>query len=555
MPFNWNTNVSLRTVLSNEMSVPDYQRDYAWADDEALDFYQDLMGFTRSGDQDYLFGQFIFYESGGIRYIIDGQQRIVTSTIFLSIVRNIVNGLDIDRSDDEYTMFSSTILNSIGSESVGYKLTLNGNGKVYFRDHIQKRDSAPTNGGRYRSTKNMKSVWDTLNERIRQEIEYCSDDASRFRLLSKMTRSLMDGFRISMIVTDDLAQAYTIFETLNSRGRDLEAGDLLKNFFFQSCPNDADILSERWTRMDTDLDEANTSTTQCIRCLWNSQHNFVRERGLYREVSKNLKDSGDIQSFVDTLFRLYPYYVDLCDPERATNFDESVCRIIRGLNTLNTRLYRPLIMACIRMGEDTDSVESLMESVESLIMRNIIIGPDKPNKYEGKFAEWAREVTGGTSVEEIRGRIVSLTISDDVFEAFFDKFTVKEKFARYILSEIYNHENGGEMHINDDSREVNVEHIMPKSATKWDVAEEVHDEYLHYLGNQTLLLSSDNTSASNNDFETKREVYRRSKLRQNNVYLADLSEWGPDQIKGRQRHLFEISKKRWPKYRGTEKLD
>ncbi len=50
------------------------------------------------------------------------------------------------------------------------------------------------------------------------------------------------------ITVDNELNAYTVFETLNARGLDLTATDLLKNYMFSRVPikGDRDALNRRW---------------------------------------------------------------------------------------------------------------------------------------------------------------------------------------------------------------------------------------------------------------------------------------------------------------------
>ena len=79
---------SVSTVFSKgKFCVPDYQRPFSWGADEITDFFNDLKEHIESGNGNgYLFGMIIVYnrgtESNPVYDIIDGQQRIATSTIF-----------------------------------------------------------------------------------------------------------------------------------------------------------------------------------------------------------------------------------------------------------------------------------------------------------------------------------------------------------------------------------------------------------------------------------------------------------------------------------------
>lgn len=72
----------LGEVLSmKRLSVPAYQRRYCWSDSEIYRYINDLMT-TPTGQSKY-FGHIIIHQDDETNYIVDGQQRIVTSSLIL----------------------------------------------------------------------------------------------------------------------------------------------------------------------------------------------------------------------------------------------------------------------------------------------------------------------------------------------------------------------------------------------------------------------------------------------------------------------------------------
>ncbi len=71
--------------------IPEYQRAYTWGEKQLLDFLNDLK--NQRIDKPYFFGTFLFHEDGKIDeyvkiYIVDGQQRLTTSNIFIKTILN-----------------------------------------------------------------------------------------------------------------------------------------------------------------------------------------------------------------------------------------------------------------------------------------------------------------------------------------------------------------------------------------------------------------------------------------------------------------------------------
>jgi uncharacterized protein with ParB-like and HNH nuclease domain len=78
--------------LGTQYKVPRYQRDYSWTKDQIEQLWSDLTGAFRA-NQDYFLGSIVVMpeESGGddnVFQIVDGQQRLTTSTILLCAIRD-----------------------------------------------------------------------------------------------------------------------------------------------------------------------------------------------------------------------------------------------------------------------------------------------------------------------------------------------------------------------------------------------------------------------------------------------------------------------------------
>lgn len=76
----------MKTFLSNPYYIPDYQREYAWEENEIGDFWDDLELTRKEPGSEHFFGQIVVHnaeDEEGRKYIIDGQQRTLTSMIFV----------------------------------------------------------------------------------------------------------------------------------------------------------------------------------------------------------------------------------------------------------------------------------------------------------------------------------------------------------------------------------------------------------------------------------------------------------------------------------------
>src|SRR5580700_980924 len=84
----------LLSVTNPPIVVPDWQRNYSWTSSEAESFWQDLSDFDQKypgnnvADQEYFLGSVVIVDNGASHLLLDGQQRLATAGILLSVIRD-----------------------------------------------------------------------------------------------------------------------------------------------------------------------------------------------------------------------------------------------------------------------------------------------------------------------------------------------------------------------------------------------------------------------------------------------------------------------------------
>lgn len=140
--------------------------------------------------------------------------------------------------------------------------------------------------------------------------------------------------------------------------------------------------------------------------------------------------------------------------------------------------------------------------------------------------------------------ITKETVKDDDLRQRLIGFSIRSaRLAKYILREIEDFKSPEKIVIKD-SKKINLEHIMPVTKGKWDIQEDIHQEYVYRLANQTLLLEGENKAIKNKLFNIKKERYSQSKIEMTRE-LADCEVWGTDEIEKREKNLIDIILKRW----------
>ena len=550
---NAGTKTILELLSGGTFYIPNYQRDYSWGKEELEDFWEDLQETVVSADLgDHFFGQILVHnsEEKQRKYIIDGQQRTITSVIFLSVLRKhfgLLYSEDSTLEDANEDKTEITIM-CIGKKDK-YKLVLGDLDKDYFIDNIQKGPLSKAKPKK-KSHQNIYGAFKFFDEKVAKYLPESGDSNSKYRALNELYQTFLNHFVVLYLEETKLEQAFVIFETLNARGKDLETADLLKNYFFSKNPTQIDASQHKWDNMIRDL--GNEDPTKFIRHYWNSRHSLTREKELYRTINDNINTKKESKDLLDDLSKLATLYHDIADPYEATNFsNDALLSSLRVLKDLKAKSFYPIFLALGSSDTfDEKDYAKVASKIESYVFRNSTICGRTANTTEKFFSKIANDIYGEEleTTGDICSAISENIVSDEEFEAIFSNIAFSEKdkpVIRYIFRKIHKYlDQGSELNI--DNTEVHIEHIMPETIGEWQIDEDTHKQYLWRLGNLMLLKGKLNTSIHNDLFDVKKVEYKKSKIEPNHDLLK-YDNWSPKEIEERQKDLAQYALNIWKK--------
>lgn len=553
MSFTHNDIYSIKFFLNNEYYIPNYQREYSWETDQIEEFWSDLEETISLKEEiTHFFGQIVVHndENSKKKYIIDGQQRTITSIIFLHVLKVKYHQL-YKESDNSLVDANYTEMN-ISRDYIGTKvpfhLTLGDESdNDCFVDIISNNNDEKINKKhKKKSQYNMRRTYNFFLDKVSAKLDEKTDIEEKLVELNTLFNTFTLRFCVLYMEATQLEEAYIIFETLNARGKDLEASDLLKNFLFGKVQNNVELAQKKWVAMLDNLGGADT--TKYIRSYWNSAHGLTNEKALYRTISQRIRTPREGEDLLSNLETYSMIYHDVMFPDEISWFaDKSLIVHLKNLKTLGASTFYPVVIAMVARDFSEKDIDDVLGNIEILYFRNNTICKNASNATERFFAQLAQDITEKSlyEVEEICAEIKKQVVEDSVFEEAFNIWSGKQKeVIRYILYMIHFHLADNATKVNDDNGVIHIEHIMPSDNSKWNVDESIHSDYLWRLGNLALMLGKPNIKASNKLFEEKKEMYKDSQILPNpDVY--SYKTWGADEINDRQNKLCKYAMKIW----------
>lgn len=547
--------MSMKTYLGNHYYIPDYQREYSWEEDELNDFVKDLMDTTYIEEEsEHFFGQIVVHNDNDEkrRYIVDGQQRTITSVIFLRVLQIAYDKLYKESNIKKANYRQSDISSIMIGREDDVHLTLGPSDKDYFYNQIQIGSPYQKEKSIKKSHNRMRFAFNFFSNFINNQFSNMDNPEDRMIWLDNIYTSFSERFNVLYMEVTTLDQAYTIFETLNARGTDLAPSDLIKNFIFKEANENIDEIKYKWNNMVDTLGDIDC--TKYIRHFYNSRYEFIREKDLFKSIANLELSKESCVQFMDDMYKNAKLYYAMARPEDDVAIFENhdLRESLSSLKILRATTFYPVILAMkgSRTPFSDYDILKVVKRIEAFVFRNYTICRMHSNQSEVLFASMANDIYNGvlSDVDDICDEIGVRIVSDEEFVTSFELWSISKNsrdIIRYIFKSIHNYLDKN-MEISIDNSIVHIEHIMPVNVEKWDVDEETHKNYLWRLGNMALLSGGMNVSISNNPFNDKREVYKKSKIEPNKD-ICNYDEWNKFAIEDRQKQLAQYALKIWKK--------
>lgn len=576
--------------------VPDYQREYVWkVDDEVEQFLVDIENEFEPGaksQSSYFIGSIIIVKNDKKHDVIDGQQRLTTIVLTMCALREVMQGQVLDETQSNYLKAISEWLSSFDVEA----------GKVQLRLELQYEESKdflamliqrqPFSGETSASIRKMQAAYD----RIKAELE--GHLKRGLGALTEFAAYFLTKIDLVVIESENLSGALKIFETINQRGANLNAMDLIKNLLFsKASPDEFTKIKDKWKSLSAYLQTAreDDKPLRFLRYFLMARYHdgILREDDIYKWViSPAGKSALNYESkpyeFAIELEKMAKRYADLVKATELQKDGGDYPEVTRigFINKYRSRQHLVLLLA-LDTNAPTSALNYLARQLESFFFFCNTLGVQAKDN-ERLFTQWAKKLRG-LKDEGAIATVVQETVLADLgakLAEFKERFLTIRHSAydpgyrlRFVLGRMENTLMSlaglGNVGL-EKANEMQVEHILPQTPSNGVIPESYAtglDEYqnqVYRLGNVTLLESQINQAVNNcNDlngdwFGQKQSEYVNSSLltpkllddefaignntatnRLRTEMAFEFKEWNKAAIERRQSILLDLALETW----------
>lgn len=526
----------LETGKNKKFVIPEYQRPYAWSDEQIQVLFDDLSEYTHNTNDDdestYFLGTIVSYENENHEQeIIDGQQRI--TTLFL-LLRAIYTKLE--KSGSEADFLKSQIVPTIWKQNpttgeVDFDKILITSRVMGDEGNQEFANILITGQSDEKSNSNY-----AKNYRLLQQLvdEYAAEQPLAFY---SFISNILNRAILLPITADTQDTALTIFSTLNDRGLALSDADIFKAKIY----NHLDQIGkknfiERWQQLDEEASNAGES----IQKLFYYYMFYLRAKendrktttpGIRKYYAKNNFErlySDDIMENLNTILNLWIVINNrnAVDNEKWSE-NQEIKQILDALTSYPNEFWKyPVVIYYLHYHQNDTFEDGFLLFVKRLLAvlsARYIVTPTI-NAVKKGILNLNAEIIKSPQPKFDFSKVEEKELSDKIKNAH-------RNTVRMILKIIaYQHQAD----LLPEKWEI--EHILPQ---KWQSSyfststDSEVKELVEHIGNKIPFEKKLNIIASNGYFAKKKESYNKSKVE----ILLELSknhnDWGLDEIRER----------------------
>lgn len=537
--------------------IPRFQRPYSWDRSNIEDFWNDAV---KENDAQYFIGNFVVYDDKTALGVVDGQQRLTTITLLLCALRNT---LQKQGFPDLAKGLHGLIERRDISDKLYYVLQTE-TSYPYFQEHIQKfggRPGVPTEAGPEEQL--LKQAFQYFESNLRELVESVQDNPSisdkkkKTELRSELIKVRDKILSLKLIFTalDNDDDAYVIFETLNTRGKDLTLSDLVKGHLtrlLKPSNSGVDLTRDKWGQMleTFESSQSDLSVSTFIHHFWLSRYEYITEKTLYKALRKQILKSN-ARAFLDDLVKESKIYRYIHEPSYRTWKKEEyeIRDALKAMNLFKIKQQLPLVLSVMRHYEDQElkvrHVRAILEGIENFHFTFTAIASQRSSGgISFMYALAARELYKASGLEAKakvlqdfqRNKLKTKQPGYAEFEPSFlnltysSKLTKQKNLVKYILMKIYHKNSIG---LPADSELMTMEHLAPENPAKKGG---LSAEQVASIGNLILLSQELNNKLANKGFPEKVAILKNSHVWLDPVILA-ADQWGPEEVENRTKVL------------------
>jgi len=553
------TDQDIRTLLSSGYyRIPRFQRPYSWDRENIQEFWDDIV---RDSPSDYFIGSMVVYKDGAQYFgVVDGQQRLTTITILLSVLRDAF-------ADLNFKDLAKGIHGLVERRNIENKpefILSTESSYPFFQDYIQKWGQPDVPVTPLKEEENLQSAYEQLKGLVDGVVKSINTDTTLSQeKRTDMTKRKLVGIRDALlnlklifIKLDDEDDAYVIFETLNTRGKDLSLTDLVKNHLtkhLKARSASVDQTKFKWERLLETIEGSSVDleTDTFIHHFWLSKYDYLPAKKLFKVLRKQVA-RADARNFLDHVVADAHLYRSLHETRygKWSKQEKRIEESLKALQLFRVQQQTPCVLSLVREYKTRKikkrHLEDALVAIEKFhFFFTAVTSQRSSGGISSMYAALGRRLFEATDAQEavkvirdlkdkLRARVPSLDEVKALFPniVYTENLTKQRKLVKYILAGLLKAQKPS---IALDYEPMTIEHLVPQSMIGTGKFTEAT---IGQVGNLILVTEGLNKKLKDKPFKEKKkilldDVYKLPKE------VSAVTDWTDADIIGRTQKIAE----------------
>ncbi len=483
--------------------IPTLQRPYTWGKTQIVNLFNDI----RDASGPYYIGSIVIIDREGRNInrdqIIDGQQRLTTLSLFLVAMREYIGvRKNFDFLNEEI-------------ESMLYRLMMNGErvSRLSFtNEQSNKIYESILSRKDYKNLSKSQAVFvDCVNYFKKLLKEYSSN--CKIKDMEYLLNNIK-SLQLVLIECKNQSAAFDLFESINATGVTLASNDIIKNRLFQIYneygKDELEKAEKMWVKIEENLEFDSSKLKTFIRHQWLSTFGYTSHKKLFKDFEEMIGDGKDKASkannYLKTLLADSEIYkslltakVDYLKGVTNVRFEkEEIKKSLEFLGYLGVDQVYSVLLYLYRTSPRNFKKDINRLVAFQFLYKNV---PGSPSTAEKIFADLTEnKITKNVMFQKLKD--ICSGYEADFIENLLKKLRYKEGRSgevQFLLEKYLISKGSG-----TGFSEPTIEHIIPKSTKQ-----EKLDDFIHCLGNLTILEKPDNGSLQDKPFNEKLNIYKK----------------------------------------------
>ena len=526
---------------SDLIRIPAYQRAYSWGLKQCSQFIEDLL--EQKGKKYYL-GQFIFERDGNTLFIIDGQQRLTTTIIFLSAIAKIRNS-KVENIEDIKKTYLTDVFKTIDDDQVIFK-------KVTQKHLVSTIDHTET----------------TSQKRIIEAFKFFETELIKLGAENLIQiQETLENAVISTFFISNKIEATQVFEYQNNRGKELSKFEVIKAYLMHQIY----ILSTDFTQASNDIAEIQSTISKTYRYIEAVEGYFSETELLDNYCNLFFNIGGNIDAIKERINKeekenktewiklFFENFVELTHSAKSIVSNKNQLEITNLFFVGNEANWRLILLTLFYKGEVSGDIFKKILKLLEILCFKLKLGDFRSDNLPS-FAKKYFNSKDGYNIESMYKEIKAATEigfqwywnNNDYFKNiipnYFDTNTnhYNRNTIKFILWQYENYkriENRSGALLDKDLYNIyTIEHIKPQNPTNEIYTEDFKKNHLQKMGNLALLTQSQNSKFGNNSFEKKSELFQDTAL-SSYTEIREMTQWTEIEIDERHKKIATFAKR------------